>query len=467
MWSPPTSSDDDFGSGTASTSSNGDATSGSSKRAIRRQQDGSASDGDSSFQMPVYYTNYSVPVDYSDSGLSDRWTADVTFLLSVAFNSTPGPGTGGPSSFLEVAGDGENFTVVTAFLNGFPQADPALRRPPYNQLLEGSAHLNCTDPNNTNSWPCKGQGAMNCSLSACVQRLQTTVTNGDTDEEILESVIFPGDQGSTNEMPGAIVDRTCVVQTQPDFPNLVQLDHGTPLDDRKDWLLLSRSTTDTMPDGNVSTPEHDNSQPANVTMDGQFYFMVPFTCVYGIEAVTQSTIYYYLQSLLQGNAKPFDNDPDGAWMASSAYNATPAVLQLFQGGNLTADSVNATFQGIAKGLTRQIRQAGLSNYNLPANGTVYIPETCIGVRWRWMAYPALLTVMVLVFVVTVIVETGWDDQDHHDWKTSALPVLFNGLEHRPSDSRDAVVTSSAMKSQASQIRVQLGRTAEGWRLKNA
>ena len=65
------------------------------------------------------------------------------------------------------------------------------------------------------------------------------------------------------------------------------------------------------------------------------------------------------------------------------------------------------------------------------NGTALLPEVYVDVHWPWLALPAALIVLSIVFLgLTMLLNK---DQGRDLWKTSALPVLYYGLEDTSRD----------------------------------
>lgn len=410
---------------------------------------------------------YSLPIDYSD-GTNDGTTDSATYTAGqqypMALQISPNNQTmaNSPDSYMEIGGDGMTFTILTAFLNGWPVPDGL----PWNASAENTAlakypHADCSDPANANTWPCKGYGAANCTIMSCIQQINTTVTNGIINEVIEDTIPLemPFGMGNVSVNGYTLVDRTCALSKNASLAQ--QLDTGTPVPNKDDWLVfvsvaLTKSNTVAPLVGDWITG-YDGLAEKNA-------FDVPVECAYLIDEDTSLSILDYLATFLAGNARPFKSTQMEQLVPAFAFNASAVVNQFFLGGNLTLGTVNNTFNNIARGITRQLRsvptEPGLSD---PAVGVAKRPETCIQVRWHWMAYPAVLAVGVAVFLAVVIIKSTWGDRDTRDWKTSSLPVLFNGLDHRPGSTG---VTSAAMKRQAKDMRVVLGQTDRGWRLKD-
>ncbi|KAL9048976.1 MAG: hypothetical protein Q9162_007451 [Coniocarpon cinnabarinum] len=172
--------------------------------------------------------------------------------------------------------------------------------------------------------------------------------------------------------------------------------------------MLRFHTMDENPYNNITGRANVSAVP-----DHHDWFMSPPECTYSIMYQAGNTVDAYLALYLNGSAIVTEGFQGSGWIPGTAsgggrkYSCCPlkrrssapatdgalaaVINQLYQGGNLTFDSVNRTFNGLAK-------------------------------------------------------ETGWDDADHHDWKTSTLPILFNGLEKKPdTGSQDASLFLEAQR----------------------
>ena len=401
--------------------------------------------------------NYSLPITYYSG-----WNGVSPSLI---YNSTEysiyqeGESNGGPDSFMQLLGDGSSFTLLAGFLNpwinGYTPPDiigaPAPPTP------------DCSDGVKNATWPCKGSGAANCTLNPCIRQVHTTMANGNVSETTLDIKLLPSpyQSASTTTLISeefAIVDRDCANRVNSTLP----LGQGNPYNGDSQWLVFVISDFGTSSNMNLTY---------NDTNGSQNWFLSPPQCTYSVAQSSMYSISQYLQGLLWGNAVPPKGSSVGSaqssWLPATAFNGSAQINAFYDGGNLTFDSVNGKFAQIAQSMTRAMRiNQGKPEFNNPAVGVMMQPETCIVVRWPWIMYPVAMAGLVLVFAVAVIAETGWNDRDHHDWKTSSLPILFNGLEHKLVDGKGGVVSTGAMGELAKSMQVQLGRTAEGWRLRD-
>ncbi len=89
----------------------------------------------------------------------------------------------------------------------------------------------------------------------------------------------------------------------------------------------------------------------------------------------------------------FNGTINGAMGENSQINHIngPQNLQtIYNYGNISFDRVNSIFHNISDTMTTFVRQNGQSNQSTPAAGTVWHDDTCLEVRWGWLALPAVL-----------------------------------------------------------------------------
>jgi Protein of unknown function (DUF3176) len=118
----------------------------------------------------------------------------------------------------------------------------------------------------------------------------------------------------------------------------------------------------------------------------------------------------------------------------SSATGSVQIIRNFQSSN----NMSTLFANLAKGITRNIRNQNLtvqtfSDGYIPlvqgagsANGTATNLEIYMHVRWGWLAFPAALVCLTIMFLALTMVDTA---RGHIPaWKSSPLPLLFHGLE---------------------------------------
>ena len=123
---------------------------------------------------------------------------------------------------------------------------------------------------------------------------------------------------------------------------------------------------------------------------------------------------------------------------------------------------------ISDSMTAAIRQTGQvfglgSDVNSGqgyVTGQVFLADTCIGVRWNWIALPAIVVLLTLLLLVLTLVH-GRATGDRSAWKTSSLPVLFHGLSTDGLASNGQLLAAIEMNREAKRLKVRLIEKSDG------
>lgn len=126
--------------------------------------------------------------------------------------------------------------------------------------------------------------------------------------------------------------------------------------------------------------------------------------------------------------------PDATSNSSSRTDSVD-LLRIFR----DYGDMDRLFGNLAKSMTRNIRNVNANNQAMssdgyigplsgvePANGTASYQNVYVSVRWPWLAFSATLVLLTFMFLVLTII-----DSSRHDvavWKSSPVPLLFNGLD---------------------------------------
>ena len=158
----------------------------------------------------------------------------------------------------------------------------------------------------------------------------------------------------------------------------------------------------------------------------------PRECVHIIDYKTTNAIGSYISQQLEG-AKLAIGD------GGHQYSGPTWLQQLYNGGNMTIDSIDRFVDGIASSVASFIR---VSNNDVWFDRGTYAPEegvdravpgyelyghTCIRVRWKFLSFPAILLLAELVFFVIVIATNRYSVWDG-DWKSSNVPLMFQDID---------------------------------------
>lgn len=184
-------------------------------------------------------------------------------------------------------------------------------------------------------------------------------------------------------------------------------------------------------------------------------------------AISQDSLDVFGQNLAflyAGSAVIGPGYHSGDGVPTYAFGYTSTTLQsLFNNGSVDVEQAIAN---IATVITNVIRQQSDPTQHFA--GTSHSQETFLAVRWAWIAYPAGLEAVVLLFLLATIFKTGRSGVQSV-WKSSPIALLFHGLENRGEALKNVSEISklSEMTELSSQIRVQLAIQGPGTTLVDA
>ena len=366
-----------------------------------------------------------------------------------------------------------NLTAMQAFLppagsNDSPRVEIILGR--QSQLLDpvtAKPPTGCDLPTAKNSWYCKGYGAASCSLSPCVHTYTSTVEAGKLHEVSVST--SNGNWGHTVPPPteSTSTNNFTIDPSQIYIPYLAMIDTkclspkerqdlgyaGYTLDPNSKWLAYNLSFTFNQTPQNISS---------NATSPQS---MLANRCMYIIDKLFIAVLWEdfladFFSGTVVGNT---GNDSFGEIHELDG----PQVLQtIYNYGNVSFDRVDEIFQNFSKSMTTFFRENPTSNYSTPANGLVMHDQTCLSVRWSWMAFPAILVLLTLIFFIAMIIATRPLGSRAPVWKSSPLPLLFHGFERPISPQRGGASPNGGedlddMEILARGIIVRLERTEKG------
>ncbi|KAH5306675.1 hypothetical protein HBI11_116710 [Parastagonospora nodorum] len=124
---------------------------------------------------------------------------------------------------------------------------------------------------------------------------------------------------------------------------------------------------------------------------------------------------------------------------------------LFEEGNVTYDSIDERFRGLATSMSAVMRTNGGSAYTRSlmeiARGTVWVNITCVSIQWPWIAFPTVIIGLTGLSLILVAIENRGIENDRL-WKSSFLAALFceAELHEKPvgKEQMKAVAKSSSM-----------------------
>lgn len=162
------------------------------------------------------------------------------------------------------------------------------------------------------------------------------------------------------------------------------------------------------------------------------------------------------------------------------------LLELYNNGNVSADSISSAFNNFTTVISNYFRTLTYTttehyvefqpdhNHTDPSNewnqavsGAASRPSTCIRVRWAWLALPASLVLFTLIFLGALIIQTGAAAEKGGErlWKSSQEALIWHGLSGPAEGDSVDLVTASSMQKRAAEVRVRFAKTVgQGWKL---
>ena len=146
---------------------------------------------------------------------------------------------------------------------------------------------------------------------------------------------------------------------------------------------------------------------------------------------------------------------DEIWLAGIARFISP----------LSNTGLSELVDSVAASMTKRMREA-TSNHSVglgpKANGTELQHIPYVSVRWGWIAFPAVLVFLSLIFLVSTIFQNS--KEDTMLWKANTLANFYHPLTK---DGRDELqMGHNALEAEqiAEKMKVKWSRTAAGVRL---
>lgn len=322
--------------------------------------------------------------------------------------------------------------------------NPTLRDPasgPQSDALSST----CQSGNNT--WLCQGYGAASCTLNPCVRTYEASLSSGNF-EEISLADTGDGEIWGEQELSGisgrtylATIDTECI--TPLEKSSLASA--GYLVEPNVHWL-----------------PYHLAFDPAIVSNSSFPSSMLEHGCLYVIDDWFVSSLWgSYLTHFFNGTINGFEDENKQI----NYFNGPQNLQTIYNYGNISFDRVNSIFQNISDAMTTYIRQNGQDNHSNPALGLVMHDETCLEVRWGWLALPAVLVLGTIVFFAAMVIETRPTGGRAHIWKSSPLALIFHGLDEPNSLQTTRVLEENDdMEQRAKEIIVRLANTGGGLNL---
>ncbi|KAH6625727.1 hypothetical protein C7974DRAFT_396605 [Boeremia exigua] len=254
--------------------------------------------------------------------------------------------------------------------------------------------------------------ATECALYLCVNKYQTEIRDGKLKETVLSSWAVRDKESYKASLNSSIFE------TGPEVDAFLA---------EKGDILYDRNIVRT--DLRLLVPEGESE---------------------GIEPRTFNVSYAFIRTISEFMKTFTAGAKDtGQMMAFPSWDGRmgPLVNALWASQNLTE-----TFDHVARSLTNQVRKTATNASHInQVEGTTQKWETHVRVRWAYLAFPAAMIALGIVYVLLTIVEST---RLHLPaWKESALPSLLHGLDSETQSLlRNAQSQAAGMKANETVVR---------------
>lgn len=162
--------------------------------------------------------------------------------------------------------------------------------------------------------------------------------------------------------------------------------------------------------------------------------MVSRDCIYGLDQITLNSLNNYFIDYFHGNITGYMVVPGGVY---GVFFGEQSLRAIFNFGDVDFARMDETFTNITDSLTNFMRQnSAPGTSSTPALAIAMQNKTCIAVRWPWLAFPAALVLLTLLFFALMITETRPGASRPAIWKSSPLALLYHGLQRSEGGSLD-------------------------------
>ncbi|KAI3329470.1 hypothetical protein HD806DRAFT_287970 [Xylariaceae sp. AK1471] len=286
--------------------------------------------------------------------------------------------------------------------------------------------------------------AFHCSIVSCVRTYSSSILENNLNESVLSSIPLGfnlnivDDDKVDDEVQGR--GRALLRLATSRTLRNGQEENCLPSDKEGPGLVkVAKANVDAAPDDSFATGV------ANATA------WYPEDCVWSFG---QGSAYAIRQTL--------GSELDGLDMQStSGVTVGPIVAKnMWRNGTVDLAHMNDYMQKLADVMTATMRNRGWGGRDEYARGQVIVNDTCLQVRWAWLAYPAALVGLTVWFLVLIIIQ-GPQGASARVWKSSILAPLFISMDDKIYDVNHYDMSKSDMSQLAEEIQTQLVRDPVG------
>ena len=224
--------------------------------------------------------------------------------------------------------------------------------------------------------------AASCNLYPCVRTIQASIANGTLQEKVLSTrpaYLFP--TVAVSEPANIIVNTSCI-------PDHLQ-------EQLRPWLVpIPGDANFTVWDYLLEYPSlSDNGTHPSVSIP-----IPPAECSYNMTREAFEALSGLLYDSLLGNVTYTGGAMYGAYELQTLYN----------NGDFSFESLNRTMSNIADSISAFMRRNpgnfGPASSPTSVTGEVLVVDTCIAIRWGWVAYPLVCGLSTIVFFTPRLLE---------------------------------------------------------------
>ena len=333
----------------------------------------------------------------------------------------------------------------------------------------GQAPVGCDSAKANSTWYCKGYGASSCTLSPCIRTYRSTIEAGKINEVLVSSDMsltgwgyhpWPSPEGPQQEddismpMPTSLADfigdqsyAAIDVRCLSELERQLLVASGYIIKPEQRWLSYN-FTHDLSNESTFANFSAASQYPGSMLYNG---------CMYVINEVFVHEFWdMYLKDFFQGTVKGDATDS----LVIESLNGSQSLQAIYNWGNASFERVDSKFKDIADAITKYMRLNAANKLNRPAEGVVLHNQTCLSVRWAWLAFPAFLITMHLVFFVATLITLRRTKDRVPIWKSSPLALIYNGIQV-PKEDWISIRDITGMEHVAKSTNIRLSSTKTG------
>lgn len=168
-------------------------------------------------------------------------------------------------------------------------------------------------------------------------------------------------------------------------------------------------------------------------LPGEWY---PPECVYHLGSGSAMALAQYIGPLFSAAGLQMEGP--------EVYGGEAWLQMLYNSGKITFSDVDEFMNGIALSVGAEMRRNGNSTMQTgedktptkiseKVTGDMFHTEPCIKVKWRFLSFLAVLLAIEIIFFVAVVIINHRSPQWRENWKSSALPLLFQAVDEKELD----------------------------------